>query len=77
MFQDDVCAKCRRRNPVRFAVTPEEAYRAVVLNRWRIICPSCFDAEAEKAGVRYSFADLDGVSWSDKPAPKARPRRRR
>jgi hypothetical protein len=36
----------------------------------------CFDIEAEKAGVRYSFKDLDGISWSDRPAPKARPRRR-
>jgi hypothetical protein len=33
--------------------------------------------EAEKAGVRYSFVDLDGVSWSDRPVPKARPRRKR
>jgi hypothetical protein len=49
----------------------------VVLNRWRRLCPGCFDVEAEKAGVRYSFVDLDGVSWSDRPAPKARPRRKR
>jgi hypothetical protein len=44
----------------------------VVLGRWRIICPSCFDAEAEKAGIRYSFAQLDGMSWSDRPAPSSR-----
>ena len=29
----------------------------MVLNRWRKLCPSCFDIEAEKAGVRYSFVD--------------------
>jgi hypothetical protein len=39
--------------------------------------PGCFDVEAEKAGVRYSFVDLDGASWSDRPAPKAAPRPRR
>jgi len=49
----------------------------VVLNRWRRLCPGCFDVEAEKAGVRYSFVDLDGMSWSDRPAPKAAPRARR
>ena len=31
-----------------------------MLNRWRRLCPSCFDAEAEKAGVRYSFTELEG-----------------
>jgi hypothetical protein len=76
-FQADVCAKCKGRNPVGFTVTPEEAFRAVVLNRWRIICPACFDAEAEKAGIRYSFGRLDGVSWSDRPAPSSRRSRKR
>jgi hypothetical protein len=37
----------------------------------------CFDVEAEKAGVRYSFKDLDGMSWSDRPVPKTTPRPRR
>jgi hypothetical protein len=44
--------------PVSFAVEPEEAWRTVVLNSWKRLCPSCFDAEAERAGVRYSFANL-------------------
>ena len=76
-FHSDACSRCGRRNPISFTVEPKEAYRTVVLGRWRLICPSCFDAEAEKAGVRYSFADLDGMSWSDRPAPKARPRQKR
>lgn len=42
-----------RRNVVSFTVVTEEAWRTVVLNRWRRICPSCFDQEAD--GVRYSF----------------------
>ena len=42
------CDKCRRRNPIAFSVEPNEAWRLVVLNRWGNVCPSCFDAEAEK-----------------------------
>ena len=37
----------------------------VVLNRWPIgkLCASCFDVEAEKAKVRYSFVNVTGSSW--------------
>ena len=73
----DACSKCARRNPISYRVDPEEAWKVVVLNRWRILCPSCFDMEAEKAGVRYSFKDLDGQSWSDRPPPRKPHRRRR
>jgi len=66
-FHTAICDKCRRNNPVDFSVEPEEAWRAVVLNRWKRLCPSCFDAEAEKAAVRYSFVNLHGMSWSDRP----------
>ena len=52
----DACDKCQRRNPVSFHVEHEEAFRTVVLNRWRNICPSCFDEEAEKAHVPSSSA---------------------
>jgi hypothetical protein len=69
-FHADACGKCRRRNPISFHVEPEEAFRTVVLNRWRNICPSCFDEEAQKAGVRYRFVDVEGVSWSERPARK-------
>jgi hypothetical protein len=58
-------------------VKPEEAWKMVVLNRWRNLCPGCFDVEVEKAGVRYTFKDLDGMSWSDRPAPKSGPKGRR
>jgi hypothetical protein len=73
----DYCDKCRRANVISFTVDPEEAWKIVVLNRWRKICPSCFDAEAERAGVRYSFANLEGTSWSDRPAPRNPHNRRR
>lgn len=71
------CQKCNRRNVVTFTVEPEEAWRTVVLNRWRVICPSCFDQEAERAGVRYSFANLEGMSWSDRPPPRNPCKRKR
>jgi hypothetical protein len=76
-FRSDTCDKCKNASPVSFRVEPEDAWKAVVLNRWGRPCPGCFDLEAEKAGVRYSFNDLDGVSWSDRLAPKVVPRRRR
>lgn len=71
-FHADASDKCRRRNPISFHVEPEEAFRTVVLNRWRNICPSCFDEEAQKAGVRYRFVDVEAMSWSDRPAPRGR-----
>ena len=76
-FHADACDKCRRRSPVSFLVEPEEAWRTVVLNRWRKLCPSCFDIEAEKAGVHYRFVDVEGMSWSGRPSPRSRARRRR
>ena len=67
-----ICDKCRRRNVVSFQVEPKDAWRTVVLNRWRTICPSCFDAEAERAGVRYRFVGVGAMSWSDRPEPARR-----
>jgi hypothetical protein len=54
------CSKCQRRKVVDYHVEPEEAWKLVVLNRWPIgkLCASCFDAEAEKAKVRYSFVNV-------------------
>ena len=49
----------------------------MVLNRWRNLCPSCFDVEAEKASVRYSFAGLEAQSRSDRPPPRNPHKRRR
>jgi len=63
--------------PVSFRTDPEEAWRAVVLNRWRRLCPGCFDMEAEKARIRYAFVELYGMNWSERPVPKhPRPRPR-
>jgi len=62
-----ICDKCRRRNIVSFRIEPVEAWRTVVLNRWKSICRSCFDAEAERAGDRYQFMGVRAASWSEKP----------
>jgi hypothetical protein len=67
----DAYRKCARRHPISCRVEPEAAWKTVVLNRWRILCPSCFDAEAEQAGVRYSFTELKGQSWSDSETSQA------
>lgn len=64
------CDVCRRRSVVAFRVEPEEAWKTVVLNRWRNVCPSCFDIEADKARVKYTFVDVEAQSWSDHPPPK-------
>ena len=47
------CEKCGRRNLVISQIKLKEAWRALVGDRWKSICPSCFDAEAELTRVRY------------------------
>lgn len=42
----------------------------MVLNRWRVLCASCFDVEADKAGVKYTFTDVEAQGWSDRPPPR-------
>ena len=44
----------------------------VVLNRWPIgkLCASCFDVEAEKAKVHFSFVDVTAQSWNEQPPPR-------
>jgi hypothetical protein len=57
---------------------PEEIKRLVLLNRWKSgVCAECFDELAEQGRIRYRFEDVSAVSWSDMPAPKTRPRRKR
>src|SRR5262245_38208732 len=63
-YRSGTCDKRKNASPVRFRVEPERAWTAVVLNRWRRLCPCCFDVEAEKQ-ARYSFVDLDRMSQHD------------
>jgi hypothetical protein len=53
--------------------------RVVVLNRWPRgkLCASCFDVEAEKAKVRFSFVNVTAISWSDQPPPRNPYKRKR
>ena len=78
IFTAPACAKCKRRNVITFHVEPEEAFVRVTLGRWKTgICPSCFDAEAEKAKVQYEFVSVEAVSWSGRPPPRNPFKRRR
>ena len=73
----ETCSKCQRRKVVAYRVEPEEVWRTVVLNRWRVLCASCFDTEAERARVRYEFVDVEAESWSERPAPRNPYKRKR
>jgi hypothetical protein len=71
------CARCKRRNVVSYTVS-EEIKRLVLLGRWKSgVCAVCFDELAEQGRIRYSFEEVEAVSWSDVPAPKTSPRRKR
>jgi hypothetical protein len=76
-FHSHTCDRCKRNNPVDFQVEPPEAWRTVVLNRWKKLCPSCFDLLAEQAGVAYKFTRLEGTAWSDRLVPRNPYRRKR
>jgi glutaredoxin len=73
----NTCDKCKRANPIDFRVEPEEAWRIVVLNRWKKLCPLCFDQLAEMARVQFKFVDVEATSWSDRPVPQKKYGRRR
>jgi hypothetical protein len=66
------CSRCQRRMVVSYHVEPEEAWRTVVLNRWPVgkLCAQCFDAEAQRANVAYSFVGVTAQSWSEEPPPR-------
>ena len=73
----EYCSKCQRRKVIAYHVEPEEAWKMVVLNRWPIgkLCASCFDVEAEKAKVRYSFVNVNAQSWNEQPPREIHTRR--
>jgi hypothetical protein len=71
------CEKCGRRNLVTYRVGPKEAWGVVVRNRWKSVCPSCFDSEAEIAGVRYQFIGTRATSWSNPAETVKRPGKKR
>jgi hypothetical protein len=73
----ETCQKRQRRKVVAYHVEPEEAWKTVVLNRWRVLCASCFDVEAERARVGYKFVGVEAQSWSERPPPRNPYRRKR
>lgn len=71
----ETCSKCQRRKVIAYHVEPEAAWKTVVLNRG--LCASCFDVEAEKAKVSYSFVNLTAQSWNEQPPPRNPYKRKR
>jgi hypothetical protein len=67
-----LCEKCGRRHLVAYQVEPKEAWRLVVQDRWHNLCPSSFDAEAERLGVRFQFRGTRATSWGSVPGPSER-----
>jgi hypothetical protein len=53
--------------------------RRKVVNRWPVGKPRapCFDGEAEKAEVGYSFANVTAQSWNEQPPPRNPSKRKR
>jgi hypothetical protein len=69
----EYCQKCNRRKVVAYHVEPESAFKTVV----RVICASCFDVEAEKAKVKYTFVNVSALSWNEQPPPRNPYKRKR
>lgn len=63
LWPGEVCKRCYRRNVIGFTVE-HAVWASVVRGRWNVLCPTCFDEEAQLAGIVYSFGDLHPVSWS-------------
>lgn len=63
-WQGEVCKRCLRRNCIGFQVS-DEIWNEVAGGRWNVLCPTCFDEEAELAGVAYRLEQVWPASWSD------------
>jgi hypothetical protein len=69
---EEACDRCKRRNPISYQVSPADAWGRVVLNRWRTLCPSCFDELAEMERVKFRFVGLTATAWADRPRKRGR-----
>lgn len=58
------CKRCNRRNVIGFSVL-DDIWDAVVRERWNVLCPACFDEEAQAAGVAYKLTEAWPITWSD------------
>lgn len=59
----EVCKRCNQRNVIGFSVS-DEIWQKVVRDRWNVLCPACFDIEAQRLGIAYVFDTVHPVSWS-------------
>ena len=68
----EYCGRCKRRRILTYRVR-EDIRRLVLLNRWKSgVCAAYFEEPAAKAGIAYSFEDIEVTSWSDRGASSAR-----
>jgi hypothetical protein len=58
------CKRCLRDVVIGFEVD-DSIWEAVVKNKWNVLCPQCFDTEAQNCLIAYTFNALYPVSWSD------------
>lgn len=63
MHPGETCKRCLRRNVIGFRVE-NSVWERVSQGRWGILCPTCFDEEAELLGVAYVFLEVFPVTWS-------------
>ena len=57
MLRAETCDKCKNANPVTYRVVPEEAWTTVVLNRWRRLCPGCFERRGGQSRGRLQLRE--------------------
>lgn len=56
------CMRHDGRNVIGFSVA-DDVWERVIRGRWNVVCPACFDEEAQAAGVPYSFTAIWPVTW--------------
>lgn len=66
--QGEICKRCLRNVVIGFSVD-DEIWDKVSAGRWNILCPQCFDEEAQRLHVEYRFGPVYPVSWSDWMTP--------
>lgn len=62
-WRGEICKRCGRRNCIGFRVL-DAIWSAVIRDRWNVVCPSCFDEEAEAVQIKYVFIETFAITWS-------------
>jgi hypothetical protein len=60
----ELCDHCGRRNVTGFLVD-DAVWMAVVGNTAKVWCATCFDEEAQRKAIAYTFREVSPVTWSD------------